>query len=128
FRFWEGGLVLYGAIIGALIAYGFAYFVVVRKHQVSTWKLADILAPSLALGIGIGRFGCLLNGCCFGTVASPDCPGWWCLRFPLSGAPRYTLVDQGLQTAAGFTMNNAARDSRAVGAVAPDSPAAANGL
>src|SRR5439155_5468793 len=48
--------------------------------------------------------------------------------FPLSGAPRYTLVDQGLQTAAGFTLNNAARDSRTVGAVAPDSLAAANGL
>jgi phosphatidylglycerol:prolipoprotein diacylglycerol transferase len=123
--FWEGGLVLYGAIIGALVAYALAYFLLVRRQHVPTWKLADIMAPSLALGIGIGRFGCLLNGCCFGNVACPDCFG---LQFPLSGAPRYTLVEQGLQTAAGFTMNQAATDQRNVGSVAPDSAAAASGL
>ncbi len=29
-------------------------------------KIGDILAPSLSLGIALGRLGCLLNGCCFG--------------------------------------------------------------
>jgi prolipoprotein diacylglyceryltransferase len=124
-RFWEGGLVLYGAVIGALVAYVLAYFLLVRRQPVSTWKLADIIAPSLALGIGIGRFGCLLNGCCFGVVACPECPG---IQFPLSGAPRYTLVEQGLQTAAGFTIKDLAADRPTVGAVAPGSPAAQNGL
>src|ERR1700756_2895482 len=51
FWFWEGGLVLYGAVLGGLVAYAFAYFLLVRRQPVSTWKLADIIAPSVALGI-----------------------------------------------------------------------------
>ena len=33
-------------------------------------QLADVLAPSIALGHGIVRIGCFLNGCCFGKPAS----------------------------------------------------------
>ena len=42
-------------------------------------KLFDIIAPSIALGLGIGRIGCFLNGCCFGKLA-PHIP--WAVRFP----------------------------------------------
>ena len=45
---------------------------------------ADLVAPSLMLGLAIGRIGCLLNGCCFGGPC--DLP--WAVSFP-RGSPPY---------------------------------------
>lgn len=58
FYFWEGGMVFYGGVIGALIA----SFVVLHRKKIGFWKVADVLAPGTALGIGIGRIGCYLSG------------------------------------------------------------------
>lgn len=60
---WNGGMVYYGALIGGFIT-GTLY--VVRK-RLPFWKLSDVVAPPLALGYGIVRIGCFLNGCCYGT-------------------------------------------------------------
>jgi phosphatidylglycerol:prolipoprotein diacylglycerol transferase len=125
FRIWDGGLVLYGAIIGALIAYIPAYFFLIRKHQIATLRLGDLIAPSVAIGICLGRIGCLLNGCCFGNVACPDC---YQMHFPLASPPRFSLAHFGYQTAAGFTLSESAIDDRTVDVVDPQSPAAASGL
>jgi phosphatidylglycerol:prolipoprotein diacylglycerol transferase len=46
------------------------------------WYL-DIIAPSAALGMGLGRIGCFLNGCCWGLPA--DLP--WAVRFPFGSPP-----------------------------------------
>jgi phosphatidylglycerol:prolipoprotein diacylglycerol transferase len=43
------------------------------------WKLADILAPSIALGHVFGRIGCLMTGCCYGRA----CALPWAIHFPL---------------------------------------------
>jgi prolipoprotein diacylglyceryltransferase len=99
---WDGGIVLYGAVIGGLVSYLFAYCLVFRKQRVSTLKLADILAPCLAIGLCLGRIGCFLNGCCYGQVACTNGPVVG-VSFPLSAPPRYELVNNGYQTAAGFT-------------------------
>jgi phosphatidylglycerol:prolipoprotein diacylglycerol transferase len=40
------------------------------------WLLADILAPSIALGYVSGRIGWLLNGCCYGR----PCNLPWAIR------------------------------------------------
>src|SRR5438552_13768516 len=129
FRIWDGGLILYGSVFGGLAGYVLGYLVVFRKYGVSTWQLADIIAPVVALGLCLGRVGCLLNGCCYGGVATcPVCPG---LHFPLSSPPRYALVQEGYQTAAGFTIaspNDEAPALAKVGAVEPGSPAAGVGL
>jgi phosphatidylglycerol:prolipoprotein diacylglycerol transferase len=127
FYFWEGGLVWYGALLGGVVGYALGYRLVLRKHDVPTWKIADIIAPSLALGLALGRVGCLLNGCCYGNVAPTDCPG---IHFPIhsfagrigdvNGGP----VSEGLQAAAGFTMSRDAKDDRTVGAVDASSNAA----
>ncbi|HLJ95006.1 MAG TPA: prolipoprotein diacylglyceryl transferase family protein [Gemmataceae bacterium] len=124
-KIWNGGLVLYGSIIGGIVGYFLAYFLKFRKAGLSSWKLADVLAPSLAVGLCLGRIGCFLNGCCYGAVACPDC---WQVHFPLSGMPRYSLVRDGYQTAAGFTMSIRSEDDRTVGAVAAGSPADESGL
>jgi phosphatidylglycerol:prolipoprotein diacylglycerol transferase len=61
-RIWEGGLVFYGGALGAaLAALRFA-----RKRGWRFARVADLFAPSLAIGHAVGRLGCLLAGCCFG--------------------------------------------------------------
>lgn len=124
FMIWQGGLVFYGSAIGGVVGYALAYLFVIRKHGLSTWKLADIIAPSAAVGLCLGRIGCFLNGCCFGNVACEACPA---VVFPLASPPRYSLVEHGDQTAAGFTLAHEIGIPQ-VGAVEPESPAAQSGL
>src|SRR5208282_1912867 len=50
-RIWEGGVVFYGGAIGGAVGYLLAYLFVIRKTGVGTLKLADIVAPSIALGL-----------------------------------------------------------------------------
>jgi phosphatidylglycerol---prolipoprotein diacylglyceryl transferase len=122
FKIWEGGLVFYGGAIGGAVGYFVAYFVSLRKYHISSWKMADVIAPCAALGLALGRVGCLLNGCCYGNVACAECPA---VGFPLSAPPRVEMTRRGYQTAAGFTLA-AARNT--VGTVEPGSPAERAGL
>lgn len=57
----SGGVFQGGLVFGVL--FGLWY---VHKHQLPTWKLADIIGPAIALGHGFGRIGCFTAGCCFG--------------------------------------------------------------
>jgi phosphatidylglycerol:prolipoprotein diacylglycerol transferase len=70
----HGGLVYYGGLIGSTIA-GIIYL---AWKKAPIWKIADIMAPSIALGCVFGRIGCLLNGCCYGYAC--DLP--WAIKFP----------------------------------------------
>jgi phosphatidylglycerol:prolipoprotein diacylglycerol transferase len=54
----EGGLSFHGAILGGLIA----AVIYTRMKKINFFKLADIVAPSLALAYGIGRIGCDIYG------------------------------------------------------------------
>lgn len=56
-RIWNGGLAIYGGILGALLA----AFLLTRKGNVSFFTLLDVCAPSLALGQAIGRWGNYAN-------------------------------------------------------------------
>jgi phosphatidylglycerol:prolipoprotein diacylglycerol transferase len=102
FSIWDGGLVFYGSFIGGTLGFFLAHRIFLRKYGLSRWKLVDIIAPCAALGLCIGRVGCLLNGCCYGSVACDHCPD---VCFPLSSPPRQDYVSRGLQTAAGFTVD-----------------------
>lgn len=62
FRIWNGGLVFYG---GLLLSIPVA-LIYIRKHALPLWKLSDVIAPSLPLGLSIGRIGCFMAGCCYG--------------------------------------------------------------
>jgi len=66
--FFKGGLVFYGGVLGA-IPVGLWF---IRRKGLPTWLVADLAAPSLALGHALGRVGCFLNGCCFGHPT--ECP------------------------------------------------------
>ena len=73
-----GGLIFYGGLLGASIA----CLLYVRLKHLPLWKIADILAPSIALGHAFGRIGCLMNGCCYGRL----CQLPWAIQFPYGHA------------------------------------------
>lgn len=61
----KGGLIWYGAFIFGMISA--AWFL--RRKKISFWEAADLFAPYIALAQAFGRMGCLLNGCCYGSIA-----------------------------------------------------------
>jgi phosphatidylglycerol:prolipoprotein diacylglycerol transferase len=64
FKIYQGGLVYYGGLFGAILA-ALGWF----KNE--KWPMAysfDLVAPYISLGQAIGRVGCFLNGCCYGVV------------------------------------------------------------
>ncbi|MBO5333436.1 MAG: prolipoprotein diacylglyceryl transferase [Clostridia bacterium] len=63
FKIWEGGLAIYGGIIGGIIV---AYFVC-KKTGLKFIKLLDLFGMSLLIGQGIGRWGNFTNQEAFGT-------------------------------------------------------------
>lgn len=58
----KGG-VFYGGFLMAVV--GSAIYV--RVAKLPGWQAADCVAPGLALAQGIGRIGCFMAGCCWGT-------------------------------------------------------------
>jgi len=66
FKIWEGGIAIYGAIIGGLLA--IIYFA--KKKKQSIIKTTDIIVPGLILAQAIGRWGNFFNGEAHGTEVS----------------------------------------------------------
>ena len=77
---WDGGIVFYGCVIGGSVG----LYVYSRKRQIPILELADVVAPSLFIGLGFGRIGCFLYGCCYGAACSLP---WACLLYT-SPSPR----------------------------------------
>jgi prolipoprotein diacylglyceryltransferase len=144
FKIWEGGIVFYGSAIGGWVGYllGRWWY---RKETISTWKIADMIAPLVCIGLAIGRIGCFLNGCCFGHVCTAE--NTFCARFPTLTSPARELVvtgtvqddgtirNGGYQTFAGFALDERLSEPvtnekppAIVGPVEPGSPAASAGL
>lgn len=78
FSLHEGGLAAFGGLAGGIAA-GLLY---ARWRQISFWTIADVVAPSLALGEAITRLGCDVYG-----YASPAAP------FPriVNGIPHHNI-------------------------------------
>jgi phosphatidylglycerol:prolipoprotein diacylglycerol transferase len=57
FMIWHGGIAIYGALIGAIIA----ALIYVRSKGYTFWRIADICAPGLIVGQMIGRWGNFMN-------------------------------------------------------------------
>lgn len=87
FAIWNGGLGIYGALLGG--ALGTAIFAYFRNLNVLRWL--DFLAPGMALGQSIGRWGNYMNRELYGPPT--DLP--WGLRIPpASRIPPYTDLAQ----------------------------------
>ena len=63
-KIWEGGLAIYGGIIGGILA----GFIVSKLEKLNFFNLLDMVAMSLLIGQGIGRWGNFANQEAFGTI------------------------------------------------------------
>lgn len=77
----QSGLSFYGAVGGATVV---AVWLLVRT-ALPLARIGDVLAPYIALGIGVQRAGCVVRGDCFGAIA-PEPLG---VVFPGLTQPRY---------------------------------------
>lgn len=78
FALWQGGATFYG---GFLLAMAASYWWV-QRNGIAFLTIADVMAPSIGLGLVFTRIGCFLSGCCYGkptdgplgVVFPPDSP------------------------------------------------------
>lgn len=61
--FWKSGYVYYGGILASIL---FVY-IYAKIKRLDVFKIFDLLSIGVSLGTGIGRIGCLLQGCCYGV-------------------------------------------------------------
>jgi phosphatidylglycerol:prolipoprotein diacylglycerol transferase len=66
-----------GVFYGGLLAAFAVAVLLIRRYRLPLWKTTDVFAPGIALGHIVGRFGCLLAGCCYGRAT--DLP--WGITF-----------------------------------------------
>lgn len=67
-RVWEGGLAIYGGVIGGALG----AFLLSKRRRIPFPALADLVAPGLLLAQAIGRWGNFFNGEAYGNaVANP---------------------------------------------------------
>ena len=63
FDFRDGGLAVYGGILGAILVGGF----IAKKKKLRLLAILDVAAPCFLIGQAIGRWGNFFNQECFGT-------------------------------------------------------------
>lgn len=78
------GLTYYGGLIGGALGVLF----VIYKRRLSLPVVADMGAPLIALGYGVGRLGCFLNGDDYGQPTEVP----WALAFPKGSPPTEVAV------------------------------------
>lgn len=83
----DGGLVLLGGVLAVVVA----VILFCRRRGISPLRMGDVLVAPFFIGLGFGRIGCLMNGCCFGD----RCTLPWAVHFPPASAAWGALVDRG---------------------------------
>ena len=95
FRIWEGGLAIYGAVIGAVLT----VLVGCKLKKINVWALLDVLSLGLLIGQCVGRWGNFVNGECYG---SPTTLPWRMMVNGVSAHPAFLY--ESLWTLAGFLL------------------------
>ncbi len=98
-----GRVVLGGLLVGAAVAVW-----LFRRHKLPVLGVLDAAVTGTVLGMGIGRLGCLMSGCCFGKPTD----WWWGITFTdplaeaISGTPLGVALHptQILQSLDGFLL------------------------
>ena len=86
FEVWNGGLAIYGGVIGGAIA----IVIYCLVHKKNFFAVADIAAVSLILGQAIGRIGCYFSGCCYGIEVTNEAHMWFPLSTQIDGVWHYS--------------------------------------
>ncbi len=76
-----GGFEIYGGLLMAAAV----CVLYLRVKGLSIRLYSDLYAPTLLFGMGVGRIGCFLVGCCWGGTCPASLP--WAVRFPASSMP-----------------------------------------
>lgn len=93
-KFWNGGLVWYGGLIGAG-AYGIHFL---WKEGFPVLKGMDLTGMAIPLGVFFGRLGCWFGGCCFGETSDH----WTAVSFPPWSPASEAHFREGLLTSPGY--------------------------
>ncbi len=75
FKIWEGGLAIYGGVIGGII--GVIIFCAIKKNFKLIPILFDVLAPCLILGQAMGRWGNFFNQEAYGNLVTNENLQWF---------------------------------------------------
>jgi len=87
-KVWYGGFAFYGGLILCIVV---GIFVAWWK-KMGVWRVADLAGFSVPFGQFIGRLGCWLGGCCFGS----PCPAHIGLTYSSGSGVFQQQVDAGL--------------------------------
>jgi phosphatidylglycerol:prolipoprotein diacylglycerol transferase len=68
----SGGVFYGGLILASIVAFWYVW-----RHKMPFWTTGDVIAPGIALGHVVGRIGCLMAGCCYGSATSVP----WAITF-----------------------------------------------
>ncbi len=79
FKIWEGGLIFYGGLIGASLA----ITAVALRGKEKLLSYFDLAIAAVPFGHALGRIGCYLNGCCFGSPWN----GFCAVSYPVESYP-----------------------------------------
>ena len=85
FTIWEGGLAVYGGIIGGLL--GLIAGCLWKK--VNIIAATDMAAPLLAIGQFFGRIGCIFGKCCYGVEVTNKALQWFPIAIEVHGKHHY---------------------------------------
>ena len=77
----KGGLIYYGGFICASAC----LYLMARLRREPLWSLADFAITGIPLGHAMGRIGCFLNACCYGSPTDSS----WCVY--AAGANRHPV-------------------------------------
>lgn len=97
-RVWDGGLAIYGGVIGGFLGLICACLI----HKVNIIKTTDVVAPVLSLGQAFGRIGCIFGQCCYGVKVASKSLQWFPIALFVNGEYHYatnfyeSILDFGL--------------------------------
>ncbi len=82
FAVWQGGMSFHGGLIGSVIAGIWCC----RRYKTDPWLVADLVAVTAPIGLGLGRLGNFINGELYGRTTTVP----WAMVFPGAGPlPRH---------------------------------------
>lgn len=104
---WDGGIAIYGAILGGFVV----LYLFCRARRLSMWTMLDVIAPTVILAQGIGRWGNFMNQEAFGVVTTraallaQHIPRWIVNQMDIAGQYRVpTFLYESLWDFLGFVL------------------------
>lgn len=85
FEIWEGGLAVYGGIIGGAV--GLIISCLISKVNIA--KMTDVVVPLLSIGQAFGRIGCIFGHCCYGVEVTNRALQWFPIALKIGGSYYY---------------------------------------